>query len=493
MDRNYDVIIVGSGIGGICCAAMLSHAGYRILVLEKNNFLGGRASSYKKDGCIVDTEIHLVSFTEKSPLGQILKIIDKRNAIKFWHIDHNNRPILFLEGKKFIYPDPSYATEEEIRIAYEGMGISDKDCDEMRAVDKIIYGINEEESHELDDVPYLEWLKKYTENRMVHIMHESRAQLTGGIGPEEASAGEMIRMTHTWHLEAEGGAYPYGGGIGTIAETFAEIIRENDGAVEQNKSVDSILIENGKAVGVRLKTGEKFMSSAVVSNAGIKTTVSKLVPAGSFSENYYKYVKNLSYGARNHERWSNHLSLHVLVDEPIIKEPILFSIPVRGYGDSIKALDAINFDSPGEEEKKALMGQIHMYATVTSNMDPSVVPPGKQLINLSVGSFPKLSIDENIQNWKNILDFLYPGIKDKILWVDATRGSLWKELSGHPVSNIIGIAQTIGQVGKNRPSAECPVKGLFHAGADVGKRKIGIELAADGALLAADAVKKYLK
>ncbi len=185
----------------------------------------------------------------------------------------------------------------------------------------------------------------------------------------------------------------------------------------------------------------------------------------------------------NHERYSSHLNLHVLVDEAIIKEPILFSIPAGGYGDRIIALDAINFESFTEEEKKALMGQIHMYVTVTSNMDPSIAPPGKQLINLSVGSFPNLSIEENIQNWKSTLDFLYPGIKDRILWVNASRGTLWKELSGHPVSNAIGIVQIIRQVGKNRPFVECPVKRLFHTGADVGKRKNSVELAADGALL----------
>jgi hypothetical protein len=67
-----------------------------------------------------------------------------------------------------------------------------------------------------------------------------------------------------------------------------------------------------------------------------------------------------------------------------------------------------------------------------------------------------------------------------------------KQFSGHPVPNVIGIGQIVGQVGQNRPSVECPVRGLFHAGADVGKRKVGVELAADGAILAAEAVKAFL-
>ena len=73
MGKDYDVIIIGSGIGGITCGALLSNAGYKTLVLEKHYLLGGRASSYKKDGCIVDTFIHMVGETERGPLRDILK------------------------------------------------------------------------------------------------------------------------------------------------------------------------------------------------------------------------------------------------------------------------------------------------------------------------------------------------------------------------------------------------------------------------------------
>ena len=48
MKRDYDVIVIGAGIGGLSAASLLSHAGFRTLVLEKNNFLGGRCASYRR-------------------------------------------------------------------------------------------------------------------------------------------------------------------------------------------------------------------------------------------------------------------------------------------------------------------------------------------------------------------------------------------------------------------------------------------------------------
>ncbi|MBT3310625.1 MAG: NAD(P)/FAD-dependent oxidoreductase [Desulfobacterales bacterium] len=487
MTKDYDVIVIGAGIGGICCAAMLSHAGYKTIVLESLNVLGGRASSYKKDGCIVDTFIHTVGKAEKGPLGEILKILDKPDAIKFWHIDPKNKPVLFLAGEKYVYPDPGYATEEEIRTAYKGMGLSDADCDEMRSIDKIMYDMTEEESHEIDDVPHFEWLSKHTDNQMVHIMHMSRSMMAGGIGPDEASAGEMVRMTKSWHLEGPM-SYPYGG-FCAIPEAFADIILENGGEVRLKESVDKIIVEDGKAVGVKTKSGEELRARAVVSNAGIKTTVAKLVPDGALPKDYCEYAENLTYGALAEEVTSIQISLHILVDEVVIKEPVVFAIPVAGYGD--QKLDAIS-SNPTEEEKKKLLGQVGFYTTVTSNMDPSIVPPGKQLINLSARAFRDLPLKETVENWKTILDLLYPGIKEKILWVDTVMGSAMKNFCGHPVPNVIGIGQVVGQVGENRPSVECPLPGLFHVGADVGKLHIGVELAADGALLATPVIKEYL-
>lgn len=47
---NYDVIIIGTGIGGAAIGALLAHAGWKILILEKNKIVGGRYTTYKRYG-----------------------------------------------------------------------------------------------------------------------------------------------------------------------------------------------------------------------------------------------------------------------------------------------------------------------------------------------------------------------------------------------------------------------------------------------------------
>lgn len=56
---KYDVIVIGSGVGGSGCAALLAAAGYDTLMIEKNSQLGGACSSYYKNGYTIDVAVHM--------------------------------------------------------------------------------------------------------------------------------------------------------------------------------------------------------------------------------------------------------------------------------------------------------------------------------------------------------------------------------------------------------------------------------------------------
>ncbi|MBN2111129.1 MAG: NAD(P)/FAD-dependent oxidoreductase [Methanosarcinaceae archaeon] len=70
--EKYDVIIVGAGISGLLSALALSKHGNKVLVLEKNDFVGGNCNSYMVDGFQVDTGAHAITHLEVGPLRRLM-------------------------------------------------------------------------------------------------------------------------------------------------------------------------------------------------------------------------------------------------------------------------------------------------------------------------------------------------------------------------------------------------------------------------------------
>lgn len=65
MKEHYDVVIVGSGLGGLVSSIILAKEGYSVCVLEKNNQYGGNLQTFVRDKTIFDTGIHYIGGLEK--------------------------------------------------------------------------------------------------------------------------------------------------------------------------------------------------------------------------------------------------------------------------------------------------------------------------------------------------------------------------------------------------------------------------------------------
>ena len=104
--NDYDVIVVGSGIGGLSCAALLAKKGYNVLVLEQYKKIGGYCSSFSKDGYTFNIGISDVSgLWEKGPTTYLLKKLDLK------------QDDLFIKNRrKFVLKNTEYTfdTKDEI-------------------------------------------------------------------------------------------------------------------------------------------------------------------------------------------------------------------------------------------------------------------------------------------------------------------------------------------------------------------------------------------
>jgi len=478
MDRDPEVVVLGAGIGGLAAGALLAHGGRKVLVLEGNPFLGGRCTSYEKDGFIIDVFVHLVARCEKGPFGEIMRAVGRPDGIRWWHATPDRKPILFLDGETYPYPDLSFCTREDLRDIYRrGFGLSDRDVEAaMRILDRILE-MPYEETLALDRVPYSQWLRQFTSNPVVLAMEHQKTLLSSVVTSKEASAGEMIRMFKNVQRDANIG-YPLGGCI-SIPQALAETIVAHGGEVRTATPVERILVARGRAAGVLLATGQEIRASVVISNAGIRETALRMVGESFLPADYVERVRGLSTGKLVEETPMGMIYMKLALDEPVIEAPIILcNVKEGAFEGSRDLMQGLMLDRPPDNYKG-----INSFIPVTSNMDPKVAPPGRQLVNF-YGLAPLNSSD-----WQAWVDYhlgylygLYPEMKRHVMWCDFSTLNRVKQFSGRLYPDIIGIAQSVGQTGEDRPSPVTPIEGLYLVGSDVGRDNVGTELAAESAL-----------
>ena len=90
MQNDYDAIVVGSGLGGLTAGALFSHAGHRVLVLERNDSFGGAATTYHRGAMTIEASLHETTDprTTADPKGEIFAALDLYQDIEFIPVEN---------------------------------------------------------------------------------------------------------------------------------------------------------------------------------------------------------------------------------------------------------------------------------------------------------------------------------------------------------------------------------------------------------------------
>ena len=99
MERKYDILIVGSGLGGLVCAYILSKKGFKVAVLEKHSQIGGCLQSFKRENVKFDTGMHYIGSMEE---GQILhrfwKYLGLTESVPLQRLNIDGYDVISLNG-----------------------------------------------------------------------------------------------------------------------------------------------------------------------------------------------------------------------------------------------------------------------------------------------------------------------------------------------------------------------------------------------------------
>ena len=447
-NEKKDVIVIGSGIGGSGIAALLAHRGFNVTLLERLNFIGGRCCSRERDGFILDLGVHTFSQAGAGALGEILRKCDKddQEMIKWSYTKDPTQKLSYLGEQMVDFP--------------KHVGKLGANSDIYMNIMHTIVKMSSEEIDLLYNVSLKEWIDRFTKDEVIHNIFIYISELYFIVPYWETPAGEFIRSMQDQAKKRASG-YPEGG-CSVIPGSYIKVLEENGGKLRTGVGVKKILIENGKAIGVETTADEILKADIIISNVDPKRTT-ELAGADNFPADYMSQVRGVKYTPGAY-------LIRFALKKKITDEKFVMHIANK---DSVQYLKDI--------EAGKIPERVNLMIPVISNFDPGCAPAGHQLI--IAGTFPAINPDWD--KWHesvfNTVKDVFPDIEENILFIE---GFSPKELDGMmgEGGSLIGMAQTVDQIGEKRLQQKTPIKNLYLVGAEAGGWGIGTELAANSAL-----------
>jgi phytoene dehydrogenase-like protein len=315
-ENEYDVAIVGSGIGGLSCGALLAKRGLKVLVVEQHYLAGGYCTSFPRKGhSTFDAGVHDISgLGPKGPVRFLLRELGIENGLEFKRVTSeyvfpNLRFQVPNDWKDFVNLLISYfpAEKQNILAFFDEMkGIYDdmyRDLDLRGGVvgspetveEMMKYPLTHRYLFRWLNKSYLEMLDKYfSDARLKEIL----CRLTGYL-TDDPKALQAFSMAPMFGYYFDGGYYPKGGSQ-ALADALVSVIKNNGGAVLLNERVLRILVKDGAAYGISVEATpprpvrtDTYRAGIVISNADVKQTFLRMMEPNSLPPGFLKQIQNI--------------------------------------------------------------------------------------------------------------------------------------------------------------------------------------------------------
>lgn len=287
----FDTIIIGSGIGGMSLAAILSKAGKKVCVLERHYVPGGYTHTFQRKGYEWDVGVHYVGEVHRknSVLSRIFNYITEGELKWEFMGELYDKAIFGDEEYDFV------AGEENLKESFKI-----KFPQEIKAIDEYFLAVNQcvrsvgnffmakalpplvsglagpflkTKFHKFSDQTTYQVLRSMTDNeKLIGVLTAQYGDY--GLPPKQSSF--AIHAMVAKHYFG-GGSYPIGGSI-QFAKTIIPVIEKTGGQIFVKADVKRVLVKNNKAYGVELANGDTIEANEVVSNTGVHHSFSQLVP-----------------------------------------------------------------------------------------------------------------------------------------------------------------------------------------------------------------------
>ena len=458
----FDVIIVGSGIGGLSCGSILAAKGYKVLVLEQAQNLGGYFASFKRKGFLFNVGVEDVSglWVENGTLSYFMKMTGLK---KEDHFIENRERQYYANGMSITLDDKSkhithilsalFPEEKNIarffadaKKAYEEFFSNNKEYGIPLSPELIVrvFGLKKLLRFPKEKPNFYKWATKNFRQKLDEYFKDEKlidfvSTLTHYIdAPLEKVPGGTAIVACLSYLIYGGGYLPKNAGA-SFTEALREVIEKNGGSVLVSHKVDKISIVNGAVNGVRAN-GKFFSAPIVVSNANALHTYFDLVGTAQLDKKFTDSIKSLNLS-------TSVFAAYLGVDMDLRKYPAIIANKDERFGFAI-----------------------------TSNIDPVRAPKGQACVSIIekdiAAHFPEYNTaayaEKKSQKLNELIDKverIIPSFREHIVVQDTATPRTLERYTSMPEGALYCFEQSSNI---KRPSFKSPIKGLYLSSASTG-------------------------
>ncbi len=468
---GYTVAIVGGGLGGLVCGALLARAGASVVMAERHTQVGGYFNSYRTGGFVFDVGPQMALGIGSGPWAEVNRLLGidglmdpRRLGVGVVVGEMAMRIPDSLEDftAKLIKRFPSEqkglyrlladleAFGSERAEAGNASALPPENPRELRRYIK-----RRPRACELSGTSFDSYLSTFFKDPGPRSAWGSLSLMLG----EEAVSVSASAMAEAILCFFEEGGYCLGGGSGSCTAALAETILSEGGTILEGQGVREIMLsrDGERARGVILEDGSVLKSDAVVSNAGLVQTAKRLIRHGALEAGYLKWVDSF---------------------EPSPSSVVLY-LAVEG---DLDLPDHI-YLTPGVSEYVRLPGGDLELSTVLLNAcsqaDPSRARPGHHAVTMSAPvpaaafeSLVKGSDEESLAAqmtaaaMQRMALTAIPDLYERLVFQELASPLTLHRLTRSFKGATFGVRQKPGQELMARPGVRGPIEGLWLVGAD---------------------------
>ncbi|WP_395048625.1 phytoene desaturase family protein [Flavobacterium sp.] len=295
MKKQYDLVIIGSGLGGLASAIILAKEGYSVCVLEKNGQFGGNLQTFVRDKTIFDTGIHYIGgLNEGQNLYKYFKYLGIMDDLKLKKMDENGFDIISFENESQEYPHAQgydNFVNQLSKFFPEERETIRKYCEEITKTCSSfpLYNLEWEGKYDSEQLSInaKQYIDDLTENTKLRAVLAGTNFLYAGIA--DKSPFYVHALSVNSYIQS---AWRCINGGSQITKQLIKQLKLHGGEIYKYKEVVQFQVEDNTVSSVKMKDGTEVSATIFISNVDPKATL-KMAGVDNFRKSFYNRIKSL--------------------------------------------------------------------------------------------------------------------------------------------------------------------------------------------------------